>query len=78
MYNKPLSGLTCVGHPRRYQCQGPIRLPDDEMLGAGVTFYANDRDEFTAAPVKRLDDPNLNCRKPGSTTLLRPVSARST
>ena len=39
------SASTCVGHPRRQQRQRPIRLPDDEMLGAGVTLYADDRDD---------------------------------
>jgi hypothetical protein len=50
-------------------------LPDDEMLDAGVALYADGRDNFTAARVKRIDDPNLNRRTPGSMTLLRPAPA---
>ena len=44
--------------------------------GAGVTFRANDGNDFAAARVKRIEDPNLDCRTPGSMTLLRPVPAR--
>jgi len=75
MYNEPLSASACVGHPRRQQCQRPIQLPDHEMLGAGVTLYADDRNDFTAAWVKRIGDPNFDSRTPGSMTLLRPVRA---
>jgi hypothetical protein len=75
MCNKPRSASTGVGHPPRNQRQRPIRLPDDEMLDAGVALYADGRDNFTAARVKRIDDPNLNRRTPGSMTLLRPAPA---
>jgi hypothetical protein len=43
---------------------------------AGVTPRTDYRDGFTAARVKRIEDPNLNRRTPGSMTLLRRASAR--
>jgi hypothetical protein len=46
------------------------------MLDAGVALYADGRDNFTAARVKRIDDPNLNRRTSGSMTRLRAASAR--
>jgi hypothetical protein len=51
-------------------------LPDDEVSGARVALHANDGNDFAAAWVKRIEDPNLSRRKPGSMTLLRPASAR--
>jgi hypothetical protein len=51
-------------------------LPDDEVSGAGVALHANDRNDFAAARVKRIEDSNLYRRKPGSMALLRPASAR--
>jgi len=42
----------------------------------GVTLRTNYRDGFAAARVKRIEDPNLNRRTPGSITLLRRWSAR--
>jgi hypothetical protein len=53
-------------------------LPDDEVSGAGVALHANDRNDFAAARVKRIEDPNLYRRKPGSMALLRPAPARVT
>ena len=41
------------------------------MRYAGVTPRTDYRDGFTAARVKRIEDPNLNRRTPGSMTLLR-------
>jgi hypothetical protein len=76
MYNKPLSSSACVRHPRRQQCKCAIRLPDDEMLGACVTLYADNRNDFTAAWVKWIGDPNFDSRTPGSMTLLRPAPAK--
>jgi hypothetical protein len=51
-------------------------LPDDEVGGAGVALHANDRNDFAAARVKRIEDPNLYRRKPGSMALLRPARAK--
>ena len=65
-------------HPRRQQRQGPIRLSDDEVLGARVTLRTDDHDRLAAARMKRIEDPNLGRRTPGSMTLLRPASARPT
>ena len=59
----------------RLQRQREIRLPDNEVRYAGVTPRTDYRDGFTAAPVKRIEDPNLNRRTPGSMTLLRPAWA---
>src|SRR5207248_3647435 len=73
--NRPCAS-TCLGHPRRQQRQREIRLPDNEVRYAGVTPRTDYRDGFTAARVKRIEDPNLNRRTPGSMTLLRPASAR--
>jgi hypothetical protein len=77
MRNKRLSALSGVGHPRRQQRQRAIGLPDDEVSGAGVALYANDRNNFAIARVKRIEDPNFECRTPGSMTLLRPAPARA-
>jgi hypothetical protein len=63
--------VTCFCHPRRQQRQRAIGLPDDEVLGAGVTLHAQDRNALAAARVKRIEDPNLDRRTPGSMTLLR-------
>src|SRR5438067_1975176 len=70
-----LCASTCLGHPRRQQRQREIRLPDSEVRYAGVTPRTDYRDGFTAARVKRIEDPNLNRRTPGSMTLLRPAPA---
>src|SRR5205814_1375790 len=72
--NRPCAS-TCLGHPRRQQRQREIRLPDNEVRYAGVTPRTDYRDGFTAARVKRIEDPNLNRRTPGSMTLLRPAWA---
>jgi hypothetical protein len=48
-------------------------LPDDEMLGTGMALGADRRDDRAAPWVKRIDDPDLNRRTPGSMTLLRPI-----
>src|SRR5438067_13168689 len=72
-----LCASTCLGHPRRQQRQREIRLPDNEVRCAGVTPRTDYRDGFTAARVKRIEDPNLNRRTPGSMTLLRPAAARA-
>ncbi len=77
MCNKRLSASTRVGHPRRQQRQRAVGLPDDEVSGAGVALYANDGNDFAAAWMKRIEDPNLYRRKPGSMTLLRPASAKA-
>src|SRR5262245_2543723 len=76
MYNKPLSTSARVRHPRWQQCQCTIRLPDDEVLGAGVTLYTDNRNDFTTAWVKRIVDPNVGSRKHGSVPLLRAAPAR--
>jgi hypothetical protein len=47
------------------------------MFGASMALGADHRDGLAAPRVKRIDDPNLNCRTPGSMTLLRPVSAKA-
>jgi IstB-like ATP binding protein len=52
-------------------------LPDDEVRGAGVALHANDGNDFAAARVKRIEDPDLYRRKPGSMALLRPAPART-
>ena len=41
------------------------------MLGTGMTLDADHRDGRAAPWVKRIDDPDLNRRTPGSMTLLR-------
>jgi hypothetical protein len=47
------------------------------MFGTGMALGADHRDGLAAPRVKRVDDPNLDRRKPGSMTLLRPVSAKA-
>src|SRR5205814_8105554 len=73
-----LCASTCLGHPRRQQRRREIRLPDNEVRYAGVTPRTDYRDGFTAARVKRIEDPNLNRRTPGSMTLLRAARGRPT
>ena len=46
------------------------------MLGTGMALGADRRDDRAAPWVKRIDDPDLNRRTPGSMTLLRPASAK--
>jgi hypothetical protein len=52
-------------------------LPDDEMLGAGMSLGANRRNDLTAARVKRIDDLYFNRQTPGSMPLLRPAAAKA-
>jgi hypothetical protein len=76
MCNKRLGRATRLGHPRRQQRQGVVGLPDDEMLSAGVALAADHHDPLAAARVKRIKDPNLKRRTPGSMTLLRPAAVK--
>ena len=65
------------GHPCRQQRQRPIRLPDDEMFGTGMVLRTDHHDHLTAARMKRILNPNLKRRTPGSMTLLRLVAVGS-
>jgi hypothetical protein len=50
-------------------------LPNNEVSGTGVALHANDRNDFAATRMKRIEDPYLYRRKPGSMALLRPAPA---
>jgi hypothetical protein len=78
MHDKCWNAAFCFRHPRRQQRQRAIGLPDDEMLGTGMAFGADHGNRLTAPRVKRIDDPNLNRRTPGSMTLLRAGSETPT
>jgi hypothetical protein len=45
-------------------------LLDDEVFGAVMALRTNNDDRFSAARVKRVEDPNLNCQTLGSMALV--------
>src|SRR3954468_24417933 len=65
-----------LGHPGGQQRQRAVRLTDDEVLNASVELRTDDYDRLAAARMKRIEDPNLECRTAGSMALLRPASVR--
>jgi hypothetical protein len=46
------------------------------MFGAGVPLRTDHRDHLAVARMKRIKDPNLKRRTPGSMTLLRVAPAK--
>jgi hypothetical protein len=60
-----------LGHPGREQSQGPIRLPDDEMIASRMPLGADDDDEFAASRMVGIGNPRLKSQTPGSMMLVR-------
>ena len=77
MWNEFVRDCFRLDHPGRQQCQSPIGLPDDEVVGAGVPLDTDDGDDLAAARVKWIRDPDLKRRTPGSMTLLPPSLRRA-
>ncbi len=65
-----MGGGRRFGHPDRQERQGLVGLADDQVIGAGVTLATDNGNHLSAARVERIRDPNLECRTPGSMTLV--------
>jgi hypothetical protein len=57
-------------HPGWQERQCGVRLTNDEMFNASMVLASYNRDQFTAAWVKRVADQNLKHWTPGSMPLV--------